>query len=195
MAKVLFASAIRTVTIALAIVTLAGVSPPAALAAAAIALAGVTSEIIVDVIKIRRLRKLAQENDLLMQNRGDIDKQQYLLLLDPKLAKALEKKLHVPNGKDKHYHYVDPKVEMAFSASKFIVDNLQNAANLASNITAATSGNSVKILTALKSGTLSAIFMIGSGVTEKDSANLTTAFKININDELRKDDVAYYRNL
>ncbi|WP_342260076.1 hypothetical protein [Candidatus Tisiphia endosymbiont of Metellina segmentata] len=201
LAKVLFGSAIgRTVTIALAVVTLAGVSPPVALTAAAIALAGVTSEIVADVIKTRRLRKLAQENDLLMQNRGDIDKQQYLLLLDPKLAKTLEKKLHVPNnhvpnGKDKHYHYVDPKVEMAFSASKFIVDNLQNSANLASNITAATSGNPVKILTALKSGTLSAISMIGSGVTEKDSANLTTAFKININDELRKDDVAYYRNL
>ncbi|WP_375358925.1 hypothetical protein [Candidatus Tisiphia endosymbiont of Neophilaenus lineatus] len=201
LAKVLFGSAIgRTVTIALAVVTLAGVFPPVALTAAAIALAGVTSEIVADVIKTRRLRKLAQENDLLMQNRGDIDKQQYLLLLDPKLAKTLEKKLHVPNnhvpnGKDKHYHYVDPKVEMVFSASKFIVDNLQNATNLASNITAATSGNPVKILTALKSGTLSAISMIGSGVTEKDSANLTTAFKININDELRKDDVAYYRNL
>lgn len=201
LAKVLFGSAIgRTVTIALAVVTLAGVSPPLALTATAIALAGVTSEIVADVIKTRRLRKLAQENDLLMQNRGDIDKQQYLLLLDPKLAKTLEKKLHVPNnhvpnGKDKHYHYVDPKVEMAFSASKFIVDNLQNAANLASNITAATSGNPVKILTALKSGTLSAISMIGSGVTEKDSANLTTAFKININNELRKDDVTYYRNL
>lgn len=201
LAKVLFGSAIgRTVTIALAIVTLAGVSPPAALVAAAIALAGVTSEIVVDVIKTRRLRKLAQENDLLMQNRGDIDKQQYLLLLDPKLANALENKLHipnnhVPNGKDKHYHYVDPKIEIAFSTSKFLIDNIQNSAILASNITAATSGNPVKILAALKSSTLSAISIIGSGVTEKDSANLTIAFKININDELRKDDVAYYRNL
>lgn len=201
LAKVLFGSAIgRTVTIALAIVTLAGVFPPAALVAAAIALAGVTSEIVVDVIKTRRLRKLAQENDLLMQNRGDIDKQQYLLLLDPKLANALENKLHVPNnhvpnGKDKHYHYVDPKIEIAFSTSKFLIDNFQNAASLASNITAATSGNPVKILAALKSSTLSAISIIGSGVTEKDSANLTTAFKININDELHKDDVAYYRNL
>ncbi|WP_375332190.1 hypothetical protein [Candidatus Tisiphia endosymbiont of Temnostethus pusillus] len=201
LAKVLFASAIgRTVTIALAIVTLAGVSPPAALAAAAIALAGVTSEIIVDVIKTRRLRKLAQENDLLMQNRGDIDKQQYLLLLDPKLAKALENKLHVPNnhvpnGKDKNYHYVDPKIEIAFSTSKFLVDNLQNAANLASNITAATSGNPVKILTALKSGTLSAISIVESGVKAKDSANFITAFKININNERRKNDVPYYGGL
>ncbi|WP_341752272.1 hypothetical protein [Candidatus Tisiphia endosymbiont of Piscicola geometra] len=201
LAKALFASAIgRTVTIALAIVTLAGVSPPAALAAAAIALAGVTSEIIVDVIKTRRLRKLAQENDLLMQNRGDIDKQQYLLLLDPKLAKALENKLHVPNnhvpnGKDKNYHYVDPKIEIAFSTSKFLVDNLQNAANLASNITAATSGNPVKILTALKSGTLSAISIVESGVKAKDSANFITAFKININNERRKNDVPYYGGL
>lgn len=200
-AKVLFGSAVgRTVTIVLTILTLTGVFPPAGLAAAAIALAGVTSEIIVDVLKTRKLRKLAQENDLLMQNRGDIDKQQYLLLLDPKLAKALEKKLHVPNnhvpnGKGKYYHYVDPKVEMVFSASKFIVDNVQNAASLASSITAAISGNLVQILAAVKSGTLSAISMIGSGVAEKDSANLTTAFKININDELRKDDVAHYRNL
>ncbi|WP_342270985.1 hypothetical protein [Candidatus Tisiphia endosymbiont of Parasteatoda lunata] len=198
LAKVLFASAIgRTVTIALAIVTLAGVSPPAALAAAAIALAGVTSEIIVDVIKTRRLRKLAQENDLLMQNRGDIDKQQYLLLLDPKLAKALENKLHVPNNhvpndKDKHYHYVDPKIEIAFSTSKFLVDNLQNAANLASNITAAISGNPVKILTALKSGALSAISIVESGVKAKDSANFTNTLKININNELSKGDVPYY---
>lgn len=201
LAKVLFGSAIgRTVTIVLTILTLTGVFPPAGLAAAAIALAGVTSEIIVDVLKTRKLRKLAQENDLLMQNRGDIDKQQYLLLLDPKLAKALEKKLHVPNnhvpnGKGKYYHYVDPKVEMVFSASKFIVDNVQNAASLVSSITAAVSGNPVQILAAVKSGTLSAISMIGSGVAEKDSANLTTAFKININDELRKDDVAHYRNL
>lgn len=201
LAKVLFASAIgRTVTIALAIVTLAGVSPPAALAAAAIALAGVTSEIIVDVIKTRRLRKLAQENDLLMQNRGDIDKQQYLLLLDPKLAKALENKLHVPNNhvpndKDKHYHYVDPKIEIAFSTSKFLVDNLQNAANLASNITAATSGNPVKILTALKSGALSAMSIVASGVNAKDSANFTNTLKININNELSKGDVHYYGGL
>ncbi|WP_417905478.1 hypothetical protein [Candidatus Tisiphia endosymbiont of Micropterix aruncella] len=201
LAKVLFGSAIgRAVTIAFAIVTLAGASPPVGLAAATIALMAVTSEIIVDVIKTRKLRKLAQENDLLMQNRGDMDKQQYLLLLDPKLAKALENKLHVPNnhvpnGKGKYYHYVDPKVEMVFSASKFIVDNIQNAASLASDISAAISGNPVKILAAVKSGALSAVSMIGSGVAEKDSANLTTAFKININDELRKDDVAHYRNL
>ncbi len=200
LAKIALGSAVsRVITTTFAIVVLTGISPPAALALAAVTLAGVAGGMVADAIKTRKLRKLAQENDLLMQNRGDISKQQYLLTLDPKLAQLLEKKLYVPESapgeENKHYHYVSSKAELALSTSKFFMDNIQDAAILASNIVAASSGNPVKIAAAVKSGTVSAISLISSGLTEKQSADLVTAFKININGELRKSDVANYQNL
>ncbi|WP_375359819.1 hypothetical protein [Candidatus Tisiphia endosymbiont of Nemotelus uliginosus] len=200
LAKVALGSAVsRAITATLAIVVLAGISPPTALALASVTLVGVAGGMIAETIKTRKLRKLALENDLLMQNRGDISKQQYLLTLDSKLAQLLEKKLYVPTcvlgEENKHYHYLSSKAELAFSTSKFFMDNIQDAASLASNIVAASSGNPVKIAAAVKSGAASAISLINAGLTEKQSADLVTAFKININDELRKDDVADYRNL
>ncbi|MDR0296687.1 MAG: hypothetical protein LBH67_01710 [Rickettsia sp.] len=200
LAKIALGSAVsRTITATLAIVVLAGISPPTALAMAAITLVGVAGGMLAETIKTRNLRKLAQENDLLMQNRGDISKQQYLLTLDPKLAQLLEKKLYIPTSvpgeENKRYHYVSSKAELAFSTSKFFMENIQDAASLVSNIVAASSGNPVKIATAVKSGTASAISLISSGLTEKQSADLVTAFKININGELRKSDVANYQNL
>ncbi|MCC8371794.1 MAG: hypothetical protein LN568_03455 [Rickettsia endosymbiont of Pseudomimeciton antennatum] len=200
LAKIALGSAVsRAITTTLAIVVLAGISPPTALAMAAVTLVGVAGGMVAETIKIRNLRKLAQENDLLMQNRGDISKQQYLLTLDPKLAQLLEKKLYVPTSvpgeENKHYHYVSSKAELALSTSKFFMDNIQEAASLASNIVAASSGNPVKIASAVKSGTASAISLISSGLTEKQSVDLATAFKININGELRKSDVANYQNL
>ncbi|WP_425363713.1 hypothetical protein [Candidatus Tisiphia endosymbiont of Hybos culiciformis] len=200
LAKIALGSAVsRAITTTLAIVVLAGISPPTALAMAAVTLVGVAGGMIAETIKIRNLRKLAQENDLLMQNRGDISKQQYLLTLDPKLAQLLEKKLYVPtcspDEENKHYHYVSSKAELAFSTSKFFMDNIKDAANLASNIVAASSGNPVKIAAAVKYGTASAMSLISSGLNEKQSADLVTAFKININGELCKSDVADYHNL
>ncbi|WP_341750263.1 hypothetical protein [Candidatus Tisiphia endosymbiont of Sialis lutaria] len=198
--KIVLGSAVsRVITTTLAIVVLAGISPPIALAMAAVTLVGVAGGMVAETIKIRKLRKLAQENDLLMQNRRDISKQQYLLTLDSKLAQLLENKLYVPTSvpgeENIHYHHVSSKAEMAFSTSKFFMDNIKNAASLASNIVAASTGNPVKIAAAVKSGTASAITLITSGLTEKQSADLVTVFKININGELRKSDVANYQNL
>ncbi|WP_425360038.1 MULTISPECIES: hypothetical protein [unclassified Candidatus Tisiphia] len=199
LAKIALGSAVsRTITATLAIVALTGISPPAALAMAAITLAGVAGGMVADAIKTRKIRKLAQENDLLMQNRGDISKQQYLLELDPNLAQLLGNKLHVPTSapeENKHYHYISSKAELAFNTSKFFMENIQDAATLASNIIAASTGNPAKIAAAIKSGTASAITLITSGLTEKQSADLVTAFKININNELHKSDVADYHNL
>ncbi|MCC8416474.1 MAG: hypothetical protein LN575_03835 [Rickettsia endosymbiont of Gnoriste bilineata] len=190
--KIVLGSAVsRVITTTLAIVVLAGISPPIALAMAAVTLVGVAGEMVAETIKTRKLRKLAQENDLLMQNRRDISKQQYLLTLDSKLAQLLENKLYVPTSfpgeENRHYHHVSSKVEMAFSTSKFFMDNIKSAASLASNIVAASTGNPVKIA--------AAVTLITSGLTEKQSADLVAAFKININGELRKSDVANYQNL
>lgn len=198
--KIALGSAVsRVITTIFAVVVLSGISPPIALAMAVVTLVGVAGGMVAETIKIRKLRKLAQENDLLMQNRGDISKQQYLLTLDSKLAQLLENKLYVPTSvpgeENRHYHHVSSKAEMAFSTSKFFMDNIKNAAILASNIVAASTGNPVKIAAAVKSGTASAITLITSGLTEKQSADLVTAFKININGELRKSDVANYQNL
>ncbi|MCC8399779.1 MAG: hypothetical protein LN563_04345 [Rickettsia endosymbiont of Platyusa sonomae] len=198
--KIVLGSAVsRVITTTLAIVVLAGISPPIALAMAAVTLVGVAGGMVAETIKIRKLRKLAQENDLLMQNRRDISKQQYLLTLDSKLAQLLENKLYVPTSvpgeENRHYHHVSSKAEMAFSTSKFFMDNIKSAASLASNIVAASTGNPVKIAAAVKSGTAAAVTLITSGLTEKQSADLVTAFKININGELRKSDVANYQNL
>jgi hypothetical protein len=189
------------ITVIFSALAISGVFPPASVAAIPVAIASLGIALIVEGVKFyktRSLRKLAQESDLLVQNRGNISKQQYLLKLDPKLAKAVEGKLlPIPNKTNDPIprHRISNAAEKIKVAGAAIVSNITTATDVAAGIAAAATGNPKAIVTAVKTGVVAAAGIASSTVGAMQEADLLTTLKMQVNFESSRPDVPAYKNI
>lgn len=175
----------RIVTIVFATLIISGMWPPAipfVLTASVISLSAVAVGVVVDILKTRSLRKLAEESDLLVKNRGEISKQDYLLGLDPKLAGILKSEFARPNEKVDKYK-VSNAAELGLSASKVLTDTTPSVANFVANTMIAFSGNPLAVLNAVRSGAVTAASLAGAGLGQKFALDVATILKVHINEE------------
>lgn len=184
--KVLLGSAMsRTVTILFATAVISGLWPPAipfVVTAAIISLTAVTAGVIIDTVKTRTLRKLAAESDLLVKNRGEISKQDYILEMDPKLTKILSEELYRPKEQVNKYK-VKTNSEWGLSASKVLSDSAPSVVNFTATSMIALSGSPVAIANAVKNGVVTVASLIGGGVNAKYSVDVAAVLKLHINEE------------
>lgn len=187
--KVLFGTALsRGITIVFTTAVLSGIFPPAipfAVTAAIISLTAVAVGAIVDTIRTRSLRKLAEESDLLVKNRTALSKQEYILQnLNPELSEILKDQLDKPepqqHRKDKDYIGSGKTANV----SQVLLDSVPSAANLTLNsIIAVATGNPVEIAKAISAGTMTAAALIGGGAVAKSAVNVAKGLKLHINEE------------
>lgn len=206
---VLSSSVSRIFSLTLATVTIAGFFTPAApisivLAALSIATVGVSA--IIDTLKTRNLRKLERENTLLVSNRNNKSKQDYLLNLNPELAIILEKQLYCPILKEnttKDRYYVAPKLALAMAAGRTLANNVDGIAAVTSDIAvifgsavvATVAMSPVAILGVIKNGGSLGLSLLSIGLIEKQFKNLDLEFKLHINEEYIKKDTPQYTNI
>ncbi|XVN42072.1 MAG: hypothetical protein RCG15_05165 [Candidatus Rickettsia vulgarisii] len=189
----------RAMTVGFAILTLSSAFSPAApivLAMAGVSLAAVAVGVAVDTYKTRSLRKLATESNLLVKNRGNIDKQKQLFKIDPSLEKILDKQLNKSTNEivDDKYK-IDYTTEIAKEIKNALVNNTPSIANFVVSASIAATGNVISILKAIKDGTIMVSSLSYSGYSAKQGIDLVTALKINVNNELKHQDVGHYDNL
>jgi len=200
--KILFSNslsyAVSLISAAIAVSGLFTPISPLIIAAAGVAAISVGIQAITETIKIRNLRKLHKENNLLVQNRNAKAEQDYILTLEPRLNNILKNELYAP-----------PEKEKALSSVKYQINskNLENVGIvLANNIGGLTytvsnaivqgaSGNVVGILKATGYGILTSASLITGGLSEKEKIEIQTIFKLNINEECKKKDTPTYQNL
>ncbi|MCC8417598.1 MAG: hypothetical protein LN588_03715 [Rickettsia endosymbiont of Bryobia graminum] len=198
--KILTGKAVGSaITIVFATVTLSTVFPssaPIVFSMAAVSLAAVAVQAVYDTYKTRSLRKLATESNLLVKNRGYIDKQQQLFKIDPSLEKVLYKQIVTKDIKDKQDKYkVDYTKEAVNGIKKVLVGNIPSIASTVASASTAATGNVVNILKTIKDGTMLVGSLSYAGYSEKKGIDLITAFKININNELKNQNIIDYKNL
>lgn len=189
----------RSIIIVVAALTITGVFPPAApvvLGMAGVSLAAVAIGAGIDAYKTRKLRKLATENDLLVRNRGDVDKQKQLFIIDPRLGKILEKQLYIPNNEITSDKFkIDYKATVIGNIKKVLADSAPDIADLVAATASLGSGNLLSIAKVVKAGACVALGL-GAGVySTKQRADIVSMLKININEELKGQKIDNYSNL
>lgn len=171
---------------------------PIVITVAAITAVGVGIQAINETVKIRNLRKLHKENNLLVQNRNAKVQQDYILSLEPSLNDILKSELFTPPKKEKDLNSDKYKVTSKNLKSVGIVLT-NNVAGITSAISTAivqgASGNVLGVLRATGYGILTSISLITGGLSEKEKNRIRTIFKLNINEECKKHDTPDYKNL
>ncbi len=168
---------------------------PIVIAVAAITAVGVGIQAINETVKIRNLRKLHKEHNLLVQNRNAKAQQDYILSLEPRLKDSLKSKLLTPPKNDKDLN--SDKYRLTSKNLKSIgIVFTKNIAGITSTIsTAIAQGNVLGILKATGYGILTSVSLITDGLSEKEQKGIKTIFKLNINEECKKHDTPDYKNL
>lgn len=171
---------------------------PIVITVAAITAVGVGIQAINETVKIRNLRKLHKENNLLVQNRNAKAQQDYILSLEPRLKDSLKSELFTPPKKEKDFNSDKYKVTSKNLKSIGIVLT-NNVAGITSAISTAivqgASGNVLGVLRATGYGILTSVSLITGGLSEKEKNRIRTIFKLNINEECKKHDTSDYKNL
>ncbi|HJD65890.1 MAG TPA: hypothetical protein LFV91_02235 [Rickettsia endosymbiont of Bembidion nr. Transversale] len=171
---------------------------PIVITVAAITAVGVGIQAINETVKIRNLRKLHKENNLLVQNRNAKAQQDYILSLEPRLKDSLKSELFIPPKKEKDFNSDKYKVTSKNLKSIGIVLT-NNVAAITSAISTAivqgASGNVLGVLRATGYGILTSVSLITGGLSEKEKNRIRTIFKLNINEECKKHDTPDYKNL
>jgi len=147
--------------------------------------------------KENNLRKLHKENNLLVHNRNAKSQQDYILSLEPSLKDILKNELYTPQtaGKDSTQDKYQLNVNKLKSTGRIFRNNIGGAANLAASIIKGASGNVLDILKATGYGIVTTASLIIDGLTEKEKIEIKTIFKLNINEEYKKQDTPIYENL
>lgn len=167
---------------------------PIVITVAAITAVGVGIQAINETVKIRNLRKLHKENNLLVQNRNAKAQQDYILSLEPRLKDSLKSELFTPPKKEKDFNSDKYKVTSKNLKSIGIVLT-NNVAAITSAIVQGASGNVLGVLRATGYGILTSVSLITGGLSEKEKNRIRTIFKLNINEECKKHDTPDYKNL
>ncbi|HJD63350.1 MAG TPA: hypothetical protein LFW14_07455 [Rickettsia endosymbiont of Degeeriella rufa] len=171
---------------------------PIVITVAAVTAVGVGIQAVNETVKIRNLRKLHKENNLLVQNRNAKAQQDYILSLEPRLKDSLKSELFTPPKKEKDFNSDKYKISSKNLKSIGIVFS-NNIAGITSAISTAiiqgASGNVLGILKATGYGIMTSVSLITGGLSEKEKKGIETIFKLNINEECKKHDTPDYKNL
>ncbi|WP_342224850.1 hypothetical protein [Rickettsia endosymbiont of Urophora cardui] len=171
---------------------------PIVITAAAVTAVGVGIQAVNETVKIRNLRKLHKENNLLVQNKNAKAQQDYILSLEPRLKDSLKSELFTPPKKEKDLNSDKYKISSKNLKSIGIVFS-NNIAGITSAISTAiiqgASGNVLGILKATGYGIMTSVSLITGGLSEKEKKGIKTIFKLNINEECKKHDTPDYKNL
>lgn len=171
---------------------------PIVITVAAVTAVGVGIQAVNETVKIRNLRKLHKENNLLVQNRNAKTQQDYILSLEPRLKDSLKNELFTPPNKEKDFNSDKYKVTSKNLKSIGIVltNNVAGITSAISNaIVQGASGNVLGVLRATGYGILTSVSLITEGLREKEKNRIRTIFKLNINEECKKPDTPDYKNL
>jgi len=196
--KVLFSNSLSyAITLTGVVIAVSGLFTPVSpliIAAASIGAIGVGIQAINETIKIRNLRRLHKENNLLLQNRNAKVEQDYILALEPSLNDVLKNELFTLPEKEKRLDSDKYRINSKKLKSIGIVLT-NNIGGLASTLSSGLSGNVIDILKAAGYGILTSASLITDGLKEKEKIELDTIFKSNINEEWKKEDTPNYKNL
>ncbi|HJD56382.1 MAG TPA: hypothetical protein LFW21_07260 [Rickettsia endosymbiont of Pyrocoelia pectoralis] len=201
--KVLFSNSFNyAVTVACIAVAASGLFAPVAplvIATASVAAVGMGINAITETLKIRNLRKLHKENNLLVQHRNAKVQQDIMLSLEPNLNNILGKELYVPSLKNENYgkdkYKIDKNVERAKNTMRVITNNIPGFVGTAAAIAAGASGNVIAILKATGYGVVNSVSLISGSLNEEEKREVKAIFKSNINEEYKKKDTPHYQNL
>ena len=186
--KILLGNAVsRTTTLLFSVGLLAEIWPPAipfAVTGAVASIAAVGASSVLDIVRTRSLRKLAEESDLLVKNRTALSKQEYILQnINPELSDILKEQLYRPDPQEQDNNY-SLGTEKALNASQVVFDNVPAAADFAVRTAVATStGSPMSIVHAIRTGATTASALISGGTTAKNMVDVTKALKLHISEE------------
>ncbi|WP_341790221.1 hypothetical protein [Rickettsia endosymbiont of Polydrusus tereticollis] len=200
--KILFSNSFNyALSLGGATIALTGIFTPISpliIAVASIAAIGVGIKAVNETLKIHSLRKLHKENNLLVQNRNAKTTQDYVLSLEDGLKNALKNELYIPqqieqkNPNKNKYNINSKKLS---STGRVLADNIGGAAYITAGIIEGASGNVIAILKATGYGVITSVSLITDGLSEKERNDVQKIFKLNINEELKKQDTPNYKNL
>lgn len=199
--KILFSNslsyAVSVASIAIAVSGLFTPISPIIIAVAVVSGVSVGIQAINETLKVHGLRKLQKENNLLVHDRNAKSQQDYILSLEPSLKDILKNELYTPQtaGKDATQDKYELNVNKLKSTGRIFGNNLGKAANLAASIIKGASGNVLDILKATGYGVVTTASLIIDGLTEKEKIEIKAIFKLNINEEYKKQDTPIYENL
>ncbi|ABV74680.1 hypothetical protein A1C_01845 [Rickettsia akari str. Hartford] len=199
--KILFSNSLSYVvsvaSIAIAASGLFTPISPIIIAVAVVSGVSVGIKAINETLNVHGLHKLHKENNLLVHNRNAKSQQDYILSLEPSLKDILKNELYTPQiaGKDCTQDKYELNVNKLKSTGRIFGNNLGGAANLAVYIIKGASGNVLDILKATCYGVVTTASLMIDGLTEKEKREIKEIFKLNINEEYKKQDTPIYENL
>jgi hypothetical protein len=186
--KILLSNAVsRATTLLFSVGLLAEVWTPAvpfAVTGAVASIAAVGASSVLDIVKTRSLRKLAEESDLLVKNRTALSKQQYILQnINPELSHILQDHLYTPYPQQRDNNY-SLGTEKVLNAGQVVFDNVPSAAEFAvRTMVAASDGSPMSIVHAIRTGATSANSLISGSTSAKNMVDVTKALKLHISEE------------